>query len=368
MAAAEQNNAKRTNIVSKSMIVRTSTTRNSSGNNGNVAARSTMRGSATLPLRRTSNGNGPPQSPPSHEDDNEDVSTLYNILETAMMNLPTTSQADGTAAEGGNGDDKGDGGGNSNNNNSANKTRNDIVTQCWMDVRSWLDSSSSSNNKTTHYRTKSVQYTGQYKTTPLHLACKLSNPPSDIIQNLIHCSSTTNNNNNNVASWVDAQGWLPLHHACANGACRSVLDILCTAYPQGKVCQDKRYRTPLHFVFFRKNNNNINSNHNNNNENTSRGVDGVVDDDDDDNDDVLGNTLPEIVRLLSNTGAAELPDEGGMIPLHYAAAYGTTRQVLEVLLEVYPASLTKTENKGRNPLHLAMVNAHRQLSLSVINI
>jgi ankyrin repeat protein len=97
-------------------------------------------------------------------------------------------------------------------------------------------------------------------------------------------------------------------------------------------------------------------------------VDGVDNDDDDDNDDVLGNTLPEIVRLLSNTGAAELPDEGGMLPLHYAAAYGTTRQVLEVLLEVYPASLTKTENKGRNPLHLAMVNAHRQLSPSVINI
>ena len=91
-------------------------------------------------------------------------------------------------------------------------------------------------------------------------------------------------------------------------------------------------------------------------------MDGVDDDDNNDNDDVLGNTLPEIVRLLSDTGAAELPDEGGMIPLHYAAAYGTSQQVLEVLLEVYPASLTKTENKGRNPLHLAMVNAHRQLS------
>jgi hypothetical protein len=211
-----------------------------------------------------------------------------------MMNLPTTSQ-DGTAAEGGNGDDKGDGGGT--NNNSANKTRNDIVTQCWMDVRAWLDSSSSSNNKTTHYRTKSVQYTGQYKTTPLHLACKLSNPPTDIIQNLIHCSSsTTHNNNNNVASWVDAQGWLPLHHACANGACRSVLELLIATYPQGKVCQDKRYRTPLHFVFFRKNNNN---NNNNNNENTSQGVDGV---DDDDNDVLLGNTLPEIVRLRDGSG------------------------------------------------------------------
>jgi ankyrin repeat protein len=76
--------------------------------------------------------------------------------------------------------------------------------------------------------------------------------------------------------------------------------------------------------------------------------------------------MPEIVRLLADSGAAELQDEGGMLPLHYASAYGTTREVLEVLLENYPESIAKTENKGRNPLHLAMVNAHRQSSPKVV--
>ena len=52
--------------------------------------------------------------------------------------------------------------------------------------------------------------------------------------------------------------------------------------------------------------------------------------------------------------------------MHYASAYGTTTEVLEVLLENYPESITKRENKGRNPLHLAMVNAHRKSSPKVV--
>lgn len=76
--------------------------------------------------------------------------------------------------------------------------------------------------------------------------------------------------------------------------------------------------------------------------------------------------MPEIVRLLADSGAAELVDEGGMLPMHYASAYGTTQEVLKVLLENYPESITKRENKGRNPLHLAMVNAHRKSSPKVV--
>ena len=52
--------------------------------------------------------------------------------------------------------------------------------------------------------------------------------------------------------------------------------------------------------------------------------------------------------------------------MHYASAYGTTREVLEVLLQNYPESITRGENKGRNPLHLAMVNAHRNSSPEVV--
>ena len=52
--------------------------------------------------------------------------------------------------------------------------------------------------------------------------------------------------------------------------------------------------------------------------------------------------------------------------MHYASAYGTTREVLEVLLQNYPESITRGENKGRNPLHLAMGNAHRNSSPEVV--
>ena len=52
--------------------------------------------------------------------------------------------------------------------------------------------------------------------------------------------------------WLDLSGWLPLHHACANRASRRVLSVLVQAYPEGTVQQDKRLRTPLHFVFFWK--------------------------------------------------------------------------------------------------------------------
>jgi Ankyrin repeat len=39
--------------------------------------------------------------------------------------------------------------------------------------------------------------------------------------------------------------------------------------------------------------------------------------------------------------------------------YGTDPAVLQVLAAVYPESLTAKEHKGRTPMHLAMVNAHR---------
>jgi hypothetical protein len=53
--------------------------------------------------------------------------------------------------------------------------------------------------------------------------------------------------------------------------------------------------------------------------------------------------------------------------MHYACAYGVSPAVLEVLKDAYPDSLTAKENKGRTPMHLAMVNAHRDASPGVIN-
>ena len=49
-----------------------------------------------------------------------------------------------------------------------------------------------------------------------------------------------------------------------------------------------------------------------------------------------------------------------------ACAYGTTTAVLEVLINQEPQSTSAKELKGRTPLHLAMVNAHRSASPSVV--
>ena len=118
--------------------------------------------------------------------------------------------------------------------------------------------------------------------TALHNICKLDNPPVDVVQSLMDCSPET-------VTWQDSNGWLPLHHACANGGSGQVLRVLVDAYPVGKVAQDKRLRTPLHFAFFRKD--------------AQKSIE--MANTNDDLDDV-GNSMAEIVTILSDSGAAEL--------------------------------------------------------------
>jgi ankyrin repeat protein len=200
--------------------------------------------------------------------------------------------------------------------------RRELVEQTWDLVRRWLWS-----HQDAEERGAAAYIRGSANATPLHLMCKLNNPPSDLIQDIVDAAP-------DVAGWTDSHGWLPLHHACANGASPDVLRILIDAYPDGKTTQDSLNRTPLHFYATR-------------------------------NSDNLA-FMVENVELLCDSGAAELTDRGGMLPMHYACAYGTSSVVLKVLADAYPDSLTAREQKGRTPMHLAMVNAHRDASPGVI--
>ena len=200
--------------------------------------------------------------------------------------------------------------------------RREAVEQTWDRIRRWLWAHESQED-----RAAAAYIRGQADVTPLHLMCKLNNPPTDIISDIVEAAPE-------VVSWVDSHGWLPLHHACANGASPEVLQILTNAYPESKTTQDNQNRTPLHFY-------------------ATRNTDNPV-------------AMAANVELLSDTGAAELPDRGGMLPMHYACAYGTSPSVLKVLAFAYPESLTAKENKGRTPMHLAMVNAHRDASPGVL--
>jgi ankyrin repeat protein len=193
--------------------------------------------------------------------------------------------------------------------------RRELVEQTWDLVRRWLWAHESREE-----RAAAAYIRGQADVTPLHLMCKLNNPPTDIIGDIVEAAPE-------VVSWVDSHGWLPLHHACANGASPDVLQILTTAFPESKITQDNYKSTPLHFY----------ATHNSDNP----------------------SAVAINVGLLSDTGAAELPDRDGMLPMHYACLYGTSLAFLKALAQSYPESLLAKDNKGRTPMHLTMVNAHR---------
>lgn len=201
--------------------------------------------------------------------------------------------------------------------------RRELIERAWDQVRRWLWTHVSQEE-----RAAAAYIRGQSEVTPLHLMCKLNNPPADIITDIVQAAPE-------VCGWADAHGWLPLHHACANGASTEVLQVLTTANPDSKIVQDNQNRTPLHFY-------------------ATRNADNPT-------------SMATNVELLSDTGAAELPDRGGMLPMHYACAYGTSPLVLKVLANAYPESLFAKENKGRTPMHLAMVNAHRDASPGVLS-
>lgn len=212
----------------------------------------------------------------------------------------------------------------------------EVLENTWDAIREWMVAHPSPDD-----RSSAATYQGQFMTTPLHILCKLQDPPPDIVESLVDCSREP-------LTWADSNGWLPLHHACANGDIE-VLRILVEAYPESKVAQDRRGRTPLHFAFSRSDN--IAS------ASTAGGHKQRL---------AVHNPMVDIVSLLSDTNAAEISDEGGMLPMHYACAYGTGTEVLEVLADAYPDSVFARENKGRTPLHLAMVNAHRNASPGVL--
>jgi hypothetical protein len=215
----------------------------------------------------------------------DDPARLFGILEDGLRLIPKLGEGGGPAS------------------NAELQKRRDLAESTWDAVRRWLWS-----HTLPEQRQAAAYIRGQYDVTPLHLMCKLPNPPHDIIAALVDVAPE-------VASWTDTHGWLPLHHACTNGASPEVMELIIEAFPAGKVQQDNQLRTPLHFYATRNFPNEA--------------------------------QMAANAELLSDSGAAALCDRGGMLPIHYACAYGTNPSVLEVLARVHPPSLTAKENKGK---------------------
>ncbi len=225
------------------------------------------------------------------------------------------------------------------------------LEQTWKAIRThWLWAHDTIEERSFGARCRSDQ-----GLAPLHLICKLaSNPPTDILEEIVLACPE-------AAEWEDDHGWLPLHHACIHGASTEVLKLLTEVYPRSKIALDAHHRTPLHLYATRGTLDPYNPktlatnfgllcsclhDHNDNDDNN-----------DDDN---------ESYGLSSSSSPAEIQDRAGMLPMHYACAYGTTQSVLKILDEAFPNSLEARDDHGRTPLHFVMVNAQRSASPGVL--
>jgi len=182
--------------------------------------------------------------------------------------------------------------------------------ESWQAVREWLGSHDAETVQA------AAETRGESGLTALHFACR-NMPPLDVIDVFLSIAADT-------VRWPDQFGWLPIHYACASGSARSVIQALTESFPESKTTTDRRRRTPLHFALGEK------------------------------------PAAPDIIFLLSSTGAASYPDEIGMLPLHYACAFGASEEVLYVLTEAYPEAITAQDSRARTPLHFALSNAGRK--------
>ena len=180
----------------------------------------------------------------------------------------------------------------------------------WEPVRDWLA------NHTAEEVRAAAEQRGESGLTALHFACR-HDPPFEVIDVLLSIAFET-------VQWPDSFGWLPIHYACASGSDSEVIKALAEAFPESKTTVDRRGRTPLHFA--------------------------------------LGDkpASPDIIFLLSGTGAAGFADEIGMLPLHYACAFGASEEVLYVLTDAYPDAIETKDRRRRTPLHFALSNAGRK--------
>ena len=184
------------------------------------------------------------------------------------------------------------------------------AAESWQAVREWLSNHDADTVKL------AAEQRGESGLTALHFACR-NNPPIDVIDVLLSIAAET-------VRWTDSFGWLPVHYACASGSETSVIYALTESFPESKTATDRRKRTPLHFA--------------------------------------LGERAasPDIISVLSSSGAAQVPDEIGMLPLHYACAFGASEEVLYVLAEAYPDAITARDSRQRTPLHFALSNAEQK--------
>jgi len=189
----------------------------------------------------------------------------------------------------------------------------------WEDIKQWI---LSNPDEEARY---AAELLGDTACSPLHLVCQ-HKPPFEIVELLMILAPHT-------VEWTDIYGWLPLHHACANGSSDQVISFLIDNYPQSVRESDKKCRTPLHFAL-----------------------------------NLHYPASPISIERLVSFGATKLSDENGLLPLHYATAYGSSEEVVRCLILDYPDSIHHKDRKNRIPLHYALGNADKPSSPAVVKL
>ena len=199
---------------------------------------------------------------------------------------------------------------------------NSYVTdaELWEPVRSYMLSDSELVKCATNIR-------NQGGLTPFHQVCR-HNPPLDIIELFVACAGV------DVVKTTDNAGMLPLHLACVHPTSVEVVDALVTVYPEGRVIQDTKGATPLHYAVT-----NIKCSN-------------------------------AVISKVCVEGAAAAADNHGMMPIHYT----TTRKAyfrpvtVEVLMNAYPWGLSSPDEKGRTPIRWLAKSCNHTETLELLQI
>ncbi|KAL3932837.1 MAG: hypothetical protein SGBAC_010663 [Bacillariaceae sp.] len=192
----------------------------------------------------------------------------------------------------------------------------------WDPVRDWLQSHNEDEIR------DAAEQRDDVGKTALHFACQHV-PPTDVINIFLNVAG-------DIIQWPDSFGWLPIHYACAYDAEPTVIKNLAETFPESKTTVDRKGRTPLHFFLGTLGTQSTNS--------------------------------PDVVILLSNTGAASYPTDEGLLPLHLACAFGRSEETLYVLTDAYPEGATTVDHKQRTPLHFVLSNAGRKNAPAAVRL
>jgi len=133
----------------------------------------------------------------------------------------------------------------------------------WQPVREWLSMHTAQEVRA------AAEQRGDGGLTALHFACRHV-PPLDVINVFLSIAADT-------VRWPDSYGLLPIHYAAASGSDSEVIKALAEAYPESKTTVDPQGRTPLHLALIDK------------------------------------PAPPDVIFLLSSTGAASYPNVIGML-------------------------------------------------------